>query len=47
MAQTAPIGIERLMPREAEPRDRVASIELLASAQVHSYLGRPRSRDEL
>ncbi|WP_370863340.1 hypothetical protein [Kitasatospora aureofaciens] len=35
------------MPREAEPRDRVASIELLASPQVHSYLGRPRSRDEL
>ncbi|MEU4173029.1 GNAT family N-acetyltransferase [Streptomyces sp. NPDC026665] len=42
-----PIRTERLVLREAEPRDRAAFIELLASPEVHTYLGGPRSRDEL
>lgn len=35
------------MLREAEPRDRAAFIELLTSPEVHTYVGGPRSRDEL
>ncbi|MEU6465329.1 GNAT family N-acetyltransferase [Streptomyces sp. NPDC046976] len=42
-----PIKTERLVLREPEPRDRTAFIELLASPQVHTYLGGPRPRDEL
>jgi RimJ/RimL family protein N-acetyltransferase len=33
--------------RESEARDRAAFIELLASPEVHTYLGGPRPRDEL
>ncbi|MGW6355690.1 GNAT family N-acetyltransferase [Streptomyces sp. NPDC055092] len=43
----APIRTERLMLREPEARDRAAFIELLASPEVHTYLGGPRPRDEL
>lgn len=35
------------MLRAAEARDRAAFIELLASPEVHTYLGGPRPRDEL
>jgi RimJ/RimL family protein N-acetyltransferase len=42
-----PIRTERLVLREPEPRDRAAFIELLASPEVHTYLGGPRPRDEL
>jgi RimJ/RimL family protein N-acetyltransferase len=42
-----PIRTERLVLRESEARDRSAFIELLASPEVHTYLGGPRSRDEL
>jgi RimJ/RimL family protein N-acetyltransferase len=42
-----PIRTERLVLREPEARDRTASIELLASPEVHTYLGGPRPRDEL
>ncbi|MFB6991591.1 MULTISPECIES: GNAT family N-acetyltransferase [unclassified Streptomyces] len=35
------------MLREPETRDRAAFIELLASPEVHTYLGGPRPRDEL
>lgn len=35
------------MLRESEARDRAAFIELHASAEVHTYLGGPRPRDEL
>jgi RimJ/RimL family protein N-acetyltransferase len=42
-----PIKTERLVLREPEARDRAAFIELLASPEVHTYLGGPRSRDEL
>lgn len=35
------------MLRESEVRDRAAFIELLASPEVHAYLGGPRPRDEL
>jgi RimJ/RimL family protein N-acetyltransferase len=42
-----PIRTERLLLREPEARDRAAFIELLASPEVHSYLGGPRPRDEL
>ena len=41
-----PIRAERLMLREPEARDRAAFIELLASLEVHTYLGAPRPRDE-
>lgn len=44
---TEPIRTERLALREPEARDRAAFIELLASPQVHAYLGGPRPRDEL
>ncbi|GAA2750370.1 GNAT family N-acetyltransferase [Kitasatospora cinereorecta] len=43
----APIGTDRLVLRVPEARDRAAFIELLASPEVHTYLGGPRSRDEL
>ncbi|MEU2360799.1 GNAT family N-acetyltransferase [Streptomyces noursei] len=42
-----PIRTERLVLREPEARDRAAFIELLASPEVHTYLGGPRRRDEL
>ncbi|WP_239101391.1 GNAT family N-acetyltransferase [Microbispora amethystogenes] len=35
------------MLREPEARDRTTFIELLASPEVHTYLGGPRPRDEL
>jgi RimJ/RimL family protein N-acetyltransferase len=43
----APIKTERLVLRESEARDRATFIELLASSQVHTYLGGSRPRDEL
>ncbi|MFI9273441.1 GNAT family N-acetyltransferase [Kitasatospora sp. NPDC052896] len=43
----APIRTERLVLREPGTRDRAAFIELLASPEVHTYLGGPRPRDEL
>ncbi|MGW0209500.1 GNAT family N-acetyltransferase [Streptomyces sp. NPDC003233] len=43
----APIKTERLVLRESEARDRAAFVELLASPEVHTYLGGPRRRDEL
>ncbi|ASN22769.1 N-acetyltransferase [Streptomyces pluripotens] len=42
-----PIRTERLVLRESEARDRATFIELLASPEVHAYLGGPRPRDEL
>ncbi|MFF7452808.1 GNAT family N-acetyltransferase [Kitasatospora sp. NPDC008115] len=42
-----PIRTERLVLREPEARDRAAFIDLLASPEVHTYLGGPRPRDEL
>ncbi|GAA4836027.1 GNAT family N-acetyltransferase [Kitasatospora terrestris] len=35
------------MLREPEARDRAGFVELLASPEVHTYLGGPRTRDEL
>ena len=43
----APIKTERLVLREPEARDRAAVIELFTSAEVGTYIGGPRSRDEL
>ncbi|WP_055419955.1 GNAT family N-acetyltransferase [Streptomyces pactum] len=43
----APIKTERLVLREPEARDRTAFIELLASPEVHTYLGGPRPGDAL
>jgi RimJ/RimL family protein N-acetyltransferase len=43
----APIRTERLVLREPEARDRAAFIELLASPEVHTYLGGPRQPEEL
>src|SRR4051795_4675583 len=43
----APITTERLILRASEARDRAAFIELLASPEVHTYLGGPRPRAEL
>ncbi|MFC5241993.1 GNAT family N-acetyltransferase [Streptomyces atrovirens] len=43
----APIRTERLLLRESEARDRAAFVELLASQEVHTYLGGPRPRHEL
>jgi RimJ/RimL family protein N-acetyltransferase len=43
----APIRTERLVLREPKALDRAAFIELLASPEVHTYLGGPRQRDEL
>ncbi|MGV9804874.1 GNAT family N-acetyltransferase [Micromonospora chersina] len=42
-----PIRTERLVLREPGARDRAAFVELLASPEVHTYLGGPRPRDEL
>ncbi|MEV0011607.1 GNAT family N-acetyltransferase [Streptomyces sp. NPDC051840] len=43
----APIRTERLVLRASEARDRSAFVELLASPEVHTYLGGPRARAEL
>src|SRR5689334_4304944 len=43
----APIRTGRLVLRAPEARDRAAFIELLASQEVHTYLGGARPRDEL
>ncbi|MFJ9150434.1 GNAT family N-acetyltransferase [Streptomyces sp. NPDC102270] len=43
----APIRTERLVLRASEARDRPAFVELLSSAEVHTYLGGPQPRDEL
>ncbi|MFE6888306.1 GNAT family N-acetyltransferase [Streptomyces sp. NPDC057694] len=43
----APIRTGRLVLRGAEAGDRGTFIELLASPEVHTYLGGPRSREEL
>ncbi|MEU0674645.1 GNAT family N-acetyltransferase [Streptomyces sp. NPDC006172] len=43
----APVRTERLVLRESEARDRAAFVELLASPEVHTYLGGPRPRAEL
>src|SRR5262249_34454684 len=42
-----PIRTVRLVLRESEARDRPMFIELLASPEVHTYLGGPRPGDEL
>ncbi|WP_344329463.1 GNAT family N-acetyltransferase [Kitasatospora putterlickiae] len=42
-----PITTARLVLRAPERRDRAAFVELLSSPEVHTYLGGPRSRDEL
>ncbi len=42
-----PIRTERLMLRKPEARDRATFVELLASPEVHAYLGGPRPRAEL
>ncbi|MEV0285966.1 GNAT family N-acetyltransferase [Kribbella sp. NPDC050820] len=42
-----PIKTERLVLRAPEARDRAAFIELLASPEVHTYLGGARPRAEL
>jgi RimJ/RimL family protein N-acetyltransferase len=42
-----PIRTERLVLREPEARDRPGFVDLLASAEVHTYLGGPRPRAEL
>jgi RimJ/RimL family protein N-acetyltransferase len=42
-----PIRTERLVLRESEARDRAAFIDLLASPEVHTYLGGPQPREEL
>ncbi|MFF4311153.1 GNAT family N-acetyltransferase [Streptomyces sp. 900105755] len=42
-----PIVTERLVLRVSETRDRAAFVELLASPEVHTYLGGPRPRDEV
>jgi RimJ/RimL family protein N-acetyltransferase len=43
----APIRTARLVLRGAEARDRPVFLELLASAEVHTYFGGPRPRAEL
>ncbi|MFE2263136.1 GNAT family N-acetyltransferase [Streptomyces griseosporeus] len=43
----APIRTGRLVLRASEVRDREAFIQLLASPEVHTYLGGPRSREVL
>ncbi|MGW7567813.1 GNAT family N-acetyltransferase [Streptomyces tendae] len=43
----APIRTARLVLRAPEARDRAAFVELLASPEVHTYLGGPRPRAEL
>ncbi|MEY9872159.1 RimJ/RimL family protein N-acetyltransferase [Streptacidiphilus sp. MAP12-33] len=43
----APIRTGRLVLRQSDARDRATIIDLLASSAVNTYLGGPRSRDEL
>jgi RimJ/RimL family protein N-acetyltransferase len=43
----APIRTERLLLRESEAHDRAPFIELLSSAEVHTYLGGPQPRGDL
>lgn len=43
----APIKTERLVLRAPEARDRAAFVELLASPEVHTYLGGARPRAEI
>jgi RimJ/RimL family protein N-acetyltransferase len=43
----APIRTARLVLRAPETRDRAVFIELLASPEVHRYLGGPRRREDL
>ncbi|GAA1616452.1 GNAT family N-acetyltransferase [Actinoplanes couchii] len=43
----APIRTGRLVLRETRPADRPAFVDLLASPEVHTYLGGPRPRDVL
>ncbi|MET8663754.1 GNAT family N-acetyltransferase [Streptomyces tendae] len=43
----APIRTARLVLRAPEAPDRAAFVELLASPEVHTYLGGPRPRAEL
>lgn len=43
----APIRTARLVLREPEARDRAVFVELLASQEVHTYLGGAQPRDEL
>ena len=42
-----PIRTGRLVLREAEARDHPVFMDLLGSSEVHTYLGGPRTRDEL
>jgi len=42
-----PIRTDRLVLRGSRAADRPAFLELLASPEVHTYLGGPRPRDEL
>ncbi|WP_338687623.1 GNAT family N-acetyltransferase [Streptomyces acidiscabies] len=42
-----PIRTERLLLRESEARDRPAFVDLFSSAEVGTYLGGARPRDEL
>ena len=42
-----PIRTGRLVLREAEAGDHAVFMDLLGSAEVHTYLGGPRTRDEL
>lgn len=42
-----PLRTGRLLLREPDARDRAAFVELLASAEVHVYLGGPRPREEV
>jgi RimJ/RimL family protein N-acetyltransferase len=43
----SPIVTERLVLRGPEARDRATFVELLASPEVHTYLGGPRPKDAL
>ena len=43
----APIRTERLVLREPEASDRAALVELFTSPEVGTYIGGPRSREEL
>ncbi|MFG2517360.1 GNAT family N-acetyltransferase [Streptomyces sp. NPDC048584] len=43
----SPIRTTRLVLRVPEARDRAAFVELLASPEVHAYLGGPRPRADL
>jgi len=43
----APVRTERLVLRESEGRDRAGFVELFTSAEVRTYLGGPRPRDEI